>query len=831
MLKPIAFKSKMALGGIAIVMIPFLIAGMIVYFQLSRSLLKLSRQGILHLAEDLAAVVDERLRQEIKLVSSIAAEPVLVQAAISGDYRAAQKSMDSLCKRIGKSNYSIFLLGPNGIVQADPIFGRIRLDLSNRDYFQKARKGQVSVSGPFYSRGGPAHPSKPIVVITAPILQEKKFFGAVTVLLDLNLMTQIISKKKYIKTGYGYIVDAQGLILVHPRKDFILKRNMLAEPGTEEVREVLAGNKTGTAAYCLEGSEKIVGFSPMTLTGWIAAFSQNKEKIMIPANRILLSIFAAGAIYMILTIIGIVLFSNKLGNPVQEVMTLAKLLMNNTSEMILQIGVDRKVTHANDAYERITGHKIKTALHREPILNNMENVPTEIIWKKMEQGSSWAGRVILKTDGQKPVTLDVIIMPLIDEMGTVHGYLEIGRDITAELLAEKRLQQGQKLEAIGTLAGGIAHDFNNILSGIFGYAELGLMEAANNPDKKNECLRNIMRASERARDLVSQILTFSRKTEIKHRPLQLKTVLNESLKLMRASIPTTIKIRLRIESEAVIMADPTQIHQVVMNLFTNAAHAIGNKAGLVELELTDFIVDEVFAQTHPDVKAGSHVLIRISDTGKGIPPDIRNKVFEPFFTTKAQGQGTGLGLSMVHGIVKKLGGTVSVASEMGKGTTFSILFPTTQSDNSEPPISAYTLKGGNARIAVVDDEQDIITILHKTLTKLGYIVTTFTKAQAALEEFLANHNGFDLIVTDYTMPNLTGLEITRHLRGAGINIPIILISGYLDKEIENIARQAGIAEFIAKPIDIYHLAETMQRIINRRAGDLNQKTNESSRTV
>lgn len=813
-MKDISFKTKMILGGVTAVIVPFLIAGIVIYIQLSSSLIDIFKKRAVHLAADISTAIDDRLEQEIKLASAVAADPTIVKAAITGEYQDAQRSLDAIHKRIGSEHFTIFMLDRNGVARADAIFQQqIGLDLSTRIYFRKAKEGKISVAGPLPARGS-ITPGAPIIVVAVPIFQEKEFIGMVGLPFDSNFLMEITSERRLGKTGYGYIVNDEGLILVHPRKEFVLKERIPDRPGTKEFREVLTGDRAGTASYLFEGLERIAGFSRVDLTGWIVAFSQSRDEIMIPVNRILIAIFISGFVFLILTVAAIVVFSNRISSPIEKMMLLMQQITRHAAEMILQIGLDRKIVYANEAFEKITGQKSVEVIHREPILDNLGNVPADVIWQSLEQGTPWSGRVVLKEGKPEPVILDVMIVPLRDDKGSIQGYLEIGRDVTEELKLEKRLLQGQKLEAIGTLAGGIAHDFNNILSAIFGYAELALMEKKHDPDTE-KYIRRILKASARARDLVSQILTFSRKTEVELRPMQPKTVLKEALKLLRASIPATIDIQSHIESDAAILAEPTQIHQVAMNLFTNAVHAIGEKAGTVRLELMDFFVDEEFIRTHPDVNQGRHVLLRISDTGDGMPPEIREKVFEPFFTTKAQGKGTGLGLSVVHGIVKKLGGSISIYSEKGKGTTFTILIPCTEARQSNQISRDLSLKKGSARVALIDDEPDIATALKSILSNLGYRVAAFTDGRKALDTIISNPGQFDIIITDNTMPQLTGLEIARRLRDSSIDVPVILTSGYMSKEIEETARQTGVLEIIAKPVNTYHLADAMHRIVGR----------------
>jgi len=802
----------MILGGITAVLIPFLIAGAVIYIQLSRSLIEIFKEKAEHLAADIAAAIDDRLNQEIKLASVIAAEPTIVNAAVTGEYQNAQRSLEAIHNRIGSKYFTIFLLDRNGVARADAVFRKqIGLDLSSRDYFKKAKEGRIGVDGPLPARGS-ITPGAPIIVVAVPILRGKEFVGMVGFPFDSQFLMEITSERRLGKTGYGYIVNDDGLILVHPRKEFVLKERIPERPGTKEIREILTDERTGTASYLFEGVERIAGFSRVGLTGWIVAFSQSRDEIMIPVNRILVAIFISGFVFLILTLTAIVIFSNRISSPIQKMMVLMQQVTQHASEMILQIGPDRRIVHANEAFEKITGQKTEAVIGQEPVLDNLGNVPADDVWQSLEQGTLWSGRVVLKECKPEPVTLDVMLLPLRDDKDAIQGYLEIGRDVTEALKQEKRLLQGQKLEAIGTLAGGIAHDFNNILSAIFGYAELALMEKGHDPQTERY-IRRILKASGRARDLVSQILTFSRKTEVELRPMQPKTVLKEALKLLRASIPATIDIQSRLESDAAILAEPTQIHQVAMNLFTNAVHAIGDNAGSVRLELTDFLVDDEFTRTHPDVKQGKHVLLRISDTGGGMPTEIREKVFEPFFTTKPQGKGTGLGLSVVHGIVKKLAGTISIYSENGKGTTFIILIPCTEATQPLQTANDLSPKSGSARVALIDDEPDIATALESILTNLGYRVSAFTDGLTALEAIISNPGRFDLVITDNTMPQLTGLEIVRRLRDSGVELPVIMTSGYMSQEIEETAKKMGVLEIIAKPIDTYRLADAIHRSV------------------
>jgi PAS domain S-box-containing protein len=531
---------------------------------------------------------------------------------------------------------------------------------------------------------------------------------------------------------------------------------------------------------------------------------------MFPVNKVLSSLFISGMMFLAVAIAMIIFFSSRISTPIQRMVDMLKQVTQHSAEIILQIGPDRRILFANAAYEKATGLKAETLIGAELSLDNPANIPSDVIWGSLNAGHPWSGRVLMKKNDRETITLDVMLIPLRGRGGAIQGYLEIGRDVTQELMFEKRLQQRQKLEAIGTLAGGIAHDFNNILGGILGYAELSLMDLdPGQSGSQEEYLREIMGAAERARGLVNQILAFSRKTDVELKPLSPKPILKEALNLLRASIPATIQIESRIVSDSTILAEPTQIHQVVMNLFTNAVHAIGENPGTIQLELEDFWVDEEFEKTHPAIQQGKHVMLRISDTGCGIAPEILDHIFDLFFTTKPHGKGTGLGLSVVHGIVTRLGGIVTAYSELGKGSTFSIFVPCVDSAESLRDRIEAPIRPGTERIALIDDEKAIARSLQSILTNYGYKVTAFTDGMEALLAIKASPGDFDLIITDYAMPRLTGLSLAGELKKAGVHVPVILMSGFLSEEIEIAARNSGVAKILIKPISARHLTDAI----------------------
>ena len=517
---------------------------------------------------------------------------------------------------------------------------------------------------------------------------------------------------------------------------------------------------------------------------------------------------------MVVTVVIIVFMSHKISSPIQQMIEDVSQTALYSMEVIIHIGLDKKIFLANAAFEKITGIKVQDIIGTVPGLENTGRIPSQTIWQALEAGDSWSGRLEFKANTAKNTpTIEVMMIPVRDRNGCVRGYMIIGRDVTDELMFEKRLSRAQKLESIGTLAGGIAHDFNNILSIIFGYAELALLGKNVDPYIK-ENIRQIITASERARELVSQILSFSRQNDVEWVSVKLDIIVKEALKLLRASTPSYITIDSDIAGTACVFADPTQIHQVVMNLVTNAVHAIGEQPGTITLTLEDFMVDPEFIKTHPGINEGRHLMLRVKDTGCGISKEIIEHIFDPFFTTKPQKKGTGLGLSVAHGIVKKMHGIITVYSHPGQGTTFNVVLPAI-GENDHPGYTdvSTSIKYGTERIVLVDDEKTIVEVVQSILTNLGYKVTAFTDSTQALSKIQSGPDNFDLIITDYTMPDLTGLDMTQKLRQAGIFIPVILISGFLGKNIEKSANQAGITQLLYKPVNTYQLAESIRKAL------------------
>jgi PAS domain S-box-containing protein len=387
------------------------------------------------------------------------------------------------------------------------------------------------------------------------------------------------------------------------------------------------------------------------------------------------------------------------------------------------------------------------------------------------------------------------------------------RDLTERKAMEERLSQSLKLEAIGTLAGGIAHDFNNILSAILGYSELTLLHLPDSsPAKKH--LKKVLDAGNRAKSLVQQILTFARESKEEQQPVQVSLVVNEALKLLRASLPASIEIKKKIYSDSLIQGDATQIHQIVMNLCTNAGKAMAN-GGILNVSLTETVPDDTLAAQYPELEKKLYLKLSVGDTGSGIAPEIKNRIFDPFFTTRNKESGTGLGLSVVHGIVKNCNGVITVSSELHCGSTFNIYLPVIQDELKQVNHTPLEPRRGTEHIMFIDDESSLVEIAETFLKKLGYRVTGFTNSVQAVQTFAASPGNFDMVVTDMTMPRMTGDNLAREMLAIKPTIPIIICTGFSQQLNAEEARKIGIKTFLMKPVSLETLTCTIGDILDQ----------------
>jgi PAS domain S-box-containing protein len=497
------------------------------------------------------------------------------------------------------------------------------------------------------------------------------------------------------------------------------------------------------------------------------------------------------------------------------------LFKNNHSIMLLIDPGTANIVDANPAAVSFYGWSYETLIRKKIIdINTLteEQVFDEIKKAKMEQRKQFYFRHCLASGEIRDV--EVYSGPI-----KVHGrelLYSIVHDITARKKAEEekavleaQLFHAQKMESIGTLSGGIAHDFNNLLGIILGNAELAMDDMPEWHPAKGY-LNEIRTASLRARDVVKQLLSFSRKTDSKKRPVKLVRIVEDALKFLRSSIPASVEIHRNIpnDTDDTIFADSTHIYQVMINLFTNAAHAMEDNSGVITIGIENIYLDQVSAPFYPGLPPGRYVKLAVSDTGTGIDHEIKDRIFDPYFTTKEIGKGTGIGLSVVHGIVKSHNGAISVDSKFGEGTTFSIFFPVTEEEAVIETEPADKFPTGSERILIVDDEESVVDIGRRRLERLGYQVEARTNPIDALELFRTDPDQFDLVITDMTMPHITGDKLVKEILKIRPDMPTVLCTGFSEKINEERAKEIGIRQYIEKPFDKGKLSRLVREVLD-----------------
>ena len=493
-------------------------------------------------------------------------------------------------------------------------------------------------------------------------------------------------------------------------------------------------------------------------------------------------------------------------------------VIDQSAEAVVITDKHGHVEYVNRAFELLSGFDNEACIGQSmdaPFFGNEDRHVLKQMTFMVSGEDSWRGRVEnQRQDGQLYIA-DTHIFPICDERGNAINLVCVKNDVTHEVQLEKQLQHAQKMEAIGTLAGGIAHDFNNILGGILGYAEISMIKAGDNKELTRN-LGRILDGCQRAKELVHNILTFSRKSDEETKPIEIQMIVNEALKLLRASIPSTIEFKQRISKEACIVhATPTQIHQVVMNLCTNAAHAMMNNGGLMEIALESIELTASQCDTIPNATPGAYCRLTVRDTGDGMEPEIKNRIFEPYFTTKEQTGGTGLGLSVVHGIIKNFGGIITVESEPGSGTQFDIYLPRVDDASSQDQPADVSLPEGKERILVADDEFFILEIMTDMLGSLGYEVETANGGKEAIDMFSQSPHRFDIVIADLTMPKVTGTQLAIKIKELRADIPVILTTGMTFDQDTHGDQFEEFAAVLNKPILFQELAETLRQVLDR----------------
>jgi PAS domain S-box-containing protein len=672
-----------------------------------------------------------------------------------------------------------------------------------------------------------------------------------------NALVKAISTAGLLKNAHTYLVSSKGWLIAHSHQKLNYDAfNEYSRLENEPVEKVLKG-QTGIETYVYENQKWIASFHPIGIKNWGLIVQQPLEAVVSAAKSetriivfLILGCFFTGLLITafwvqqsLTPLVKLVKdiqsgsFDVKTDYPKDEIGQLAfkyrhlfnELHRSNTQIQQSETKFRTLFNSANDAIYIIdpNGQFLEvnqtaidlTRYSREELLKmNISDIYAHksgpVLQPRLDEQNN-RKKLIFET-AYMTKTRELIPVEISSshiEYDNKNAILRVARDLTERKRFEEKIRQSHKMEAIGTLAGGIAHDFNNILSGIFGFSQL----AKNNlthPEKANKNIDQIIKVAHKASALVQQILAVSRKSPHEKHPLAVFVVVKESLKLLRAIIPATIQIKQTDFSEALVMADPSEIHQVIMNLFTNAYHAMLTTGGILSVGLNEITVLQKEYVPGSKIKPGKYLQLDVSDTGHGIEPVIMEKIFDPYFTTKESGKGTGLGLAIVFGIVQEHHGHINVFSEPGQGTTFQVSLPIVELSSDPPhrekkdaPVS------GSESILFVDDEESLLKTVQELLEDLGYMVNPFQNGQQAFEAYAKHPDFFDVVITDMTMPEMTGLELARKILHLRPDQPIILCTGHNELINRQKALDMGISEYFEKPVIISELANIIRKVL------------------
>ncbi|MBX3178665.1 MAG: PAS domain S-box protein [Candidatus Hydrogenedentes bacterium] len=496
-----------------------------------------------------------------------------------------------------------------------------------------------------------------------------------------------------------------------------------------------------------------------------------------------------------------------------------RLAVEHAAESIVLTDLDGIIEYVNPAFEECTGYTREEVIGQNTrILKSGRQTPDYYarMWQNIQGGETWRGQFVNRRKDGQLFTEEATISPIRDAAGAVVSYVSVKRDVTRELDLERQLIQAQKMESLGTLAGGIAHDFNNILQAILGFAHLARQGPAGRDDTVALCLREIETAAQRARDLVAQILTFSRKSDVARDPIPLGPEIEHALRFLRSALPSSIRIERAIAADCPpVLANATQIHQLVANLCTNAMYAMEKGGGVLRVSLTPVRIETPLETLSGPIEPGDYVQLEIADTGAGIPPELFDRLLDPFFTTREVGQGTGLGLAIVHGIVRSMQGGLMIESSPGNGATVRALFPVCRAvvRDEAPQEGEAPPTPRPARVLVVDDEVSITQLAELVLSRYGYIPEVFNDPLAALASFESNPGRFAIAIVDYTMPEKNGFELAADFYAIAPDMPVLMATGVMDQERIRRPHPPNIMEVLNKPFLTTGLIEAVGRCL------------------
>jgi PAS domain S-box-containing protein len=605
--------------------------------------------------------------------------------------------------------------------------------------------------------------------------------------------------------------------LLHRRHEHFINLTPAAFTALQDkpIGRALLGGSGSMVGRDYRGERVLAAYEPVTATGWGVVAKIDIREIRAPFIK---AGILAGGVAVGLILCGAFLFvriSNPLIRRLEESEASTQAILDTAPDGIITFDASGTIQSLNHAAERLFGYTADEGVGQQfgrlmPLLTCEDRGDGMRL--------SVSPGVVQETTGQRRDGTSFPADMALSEMrvGDRRLFTAIVRDIAQRQRLEAQLRQLQKMQALGTLVGGIAHDFNNILAAILGYTELASFKVPQQSPIQRY-LDAVLTAAKRARDLVQQILAFSRQTAVERRPVQLGAVVREALSLLRASFPSTIEIRHAIAMQGgAVLAHPTQIHQMLMHLGANAEYAMRKTGGVLEVRLEAIELGDVAAAIHPHLVPGSYVRLTVRDTGHGMTSEVLERIFEPFFTTQAVGEGTGMGLAVVHGIVTSHGGTITVDSTPGQGTAFVIYLPRVPEPVADDVGVPEAASQGMGRILFVDAEEGVVRLGRELLSPLGYEVVICTSSSEALAAFRAVPEQFDLVITDQTMPSMTGAVLAQELRRIRADIPILLCTAFSPTIDAKKAKGLGIDAFLRKPIEVREWALTIQRVLEQR---------------
>ncbi|NOX33228.1 MAG: response regulator [Deltaproteobacteria bacterium] len=902
------FRNKLLLSFLLVFVPLILIGSAIFYFQAKKILRANIEKELQDATQSLSTLINTSAKVSIKnRLHAIAEKNLDITQYYYSKYRSgllskaeAIKTIEEifLSQSVGISGY-IYCINSKGIVTFHPNKKLIGSDVSKFSFVKqqmKIKDGYLEYNWK-NSDETKKRPKALYMVYYKPldwIISVSSYRGEFNNLVDIDDFKESILSYKTGKTGYAYVLDENGVAVVHPKLQGI---NLLrqSEYPNEFLKKILK-KKNGKIKYFWKNPgepkprEKIVIFKYLPEFKWIVASSSYVEEVFSPL-RTLRNFLIIILVLVLLSSAGITyIISRSVTKPLSSL--IEKLEEGARGDFSVRMDGGSKdefgklsrhfnffMDQLEQNHEKIEAEIQKNIETREALVANdlklrslfnqsfqltgilspsgvleeinqswldfggcsLDDVAYKPFWhapwwrhdpkawqqlKNSVKKATKGGFVRYETtsisrDGEIR-NIDISLKPVVNPAGDMALIIAEGRDITEFKKAARerknlavQLEKSQKMEAIGTLAGGIAHDFNNILSAVLGYAQLAEL-SLDSPIKVKGYIGQIVKGAKRAAGLTQQILTFSRQTEYEKQPLSLYLVVKEALKLLRSSIPATIEINENIVSKAKVLADPTQMHQVIMNLCTNAYHAMDEIGGILTVQLQELEISGDKDFFNRVMKKGRYLELEVTDTGFGMDEKILLKVFDPYFTTKEVGKGTGFGLALVHAIVDEHDGYIKVESSVGQGASFYVYLPLVERDTPQYTFikEKKLFKGGTERIMVVDDEEDIRLVAQEFLTYYGYTVTAFDNGSTAFKAFEKDPDQFDLIVTDMTMPGMTGDELAMRVMTLRKNMPVILCTGYSEAVSEIKALEMGIRKYIQKPVSNDELAASIREILD-----------------